>query len=49
MWHAVAPALARHVTVVPPDPRGDCDSTCPPIRADHAQAARRAMAMGASG
>lgn len=44
MWYAVVPALARHVTVVPPDPRGDGDSTCPPTRAGHAQAATRAMA-----
>ena len=44
MWHRVAPALARHFTVVAPDLRGYGDSTAPPTAADHEQASKRAMA-----
>src|SRR5690348_17569097 len=43
-WHRVAPALARDHTVVCPDLRGYGESTAPPTRPDHAQAAKRAMA-----
>ena len=44
MWHAVAPQLARHRTVVCPDLRGYGFSWKPPQSADHAAYAKRAMA-----
>ena len=44
MWHKVAPALARHFTVVLPDLRGYGDSAKPPGGDDHAGYAKRAMA-----
>lgn len=44
MWHRVAPALARRFTVVAPDLRGYGFSSKPPVSADHAAYAKRAMA-----
>ncbi len=47
MWHAVAPALAEHFTVVAPDLRGYGRSTLPagtPDAPDHAPYSKRAMA-----
>jgi haloacetate dehalogenase len=44
MWHRVAPALARRYTVVAPDLRGYGFSAKPPVSADHAAYAKRAMA-----
>jgi haloacetate dehalogenase len=44
MWHALAPALARHFTVYCPDLRGYGLSPKPPASADHAAYAKRAMA-----
>jgi haloacetate dehalogenase len=44
MWHKIAPALARHFTVVVPDLRGYGDSDKPPTAADHAPYSKRAMA-----
>ncbi len=44
MWHAVAPALAQHFSVVCPDLRGYGGSFKPPVSADHAAYAKRAMA-----
>lgn len=44
MWHALAPALARRFTVVAPDLRGYGFSSKPPVSADHAAYAKRAMA-----
>ena len=44
MWHKVAPAMARHFTVVAPDLRGYGDSDHPPGGADHAGYSKRAMA-----
>ena len=44
MWHKVAPALARHYTVVCPDLRGYGGSFKPAATADHASYAKRAMA-----
>ncbi len=44
MWHRVAPALARRFTVVCADLRGYGFSSKPPISADHAAYAKRAMA-----
>lgn len=43
-WHKVAPALARHFTVVAADLRGYGDSSKPPGGDDHANYAKRAMA-----
>jgi haloacetate dehalogenase len=44
MWHKVAPALAERFTVICPDLRGYGFSSKPPISADHAAYAKRAMA-----
>ncbi len=44
MWHKVAPVLARRFRVVCPDLRGYGFSTKPPVSADHAAFAKRAMA-----
>ncbi|HWL79895.1 MAG TPA: alpha/beta hydrolase [Roseomonas sp.] len=44
MWHAVAPVLARHFTVVCPDLRGYGFSGKPGPSADHAPYSKRAMA-----
>jgi haloacetate dehalogenase len=44
MWHAVAPRLAAHFTVVAPDLRGYGDSSKPATTADHAPYSKRAMA-----
>jgi haloacetate dehalogenase len=44
MWHAVAPTLARHFTLVMPDLRGYAGSFKPPASADHAAYAKREMA-----
>jgi haloacetate dehalogenase len=44
MWHAVAPVLARRFSVVCPDLRGYGLSSKPPVSADHAAYAKRAMA-----
>ena len=44
IWHAMAPALARRFTVVCPDLRGYGFSFKPPVSADHAAYAKRAMA-----
>lgn len=44
MWHAVAPALAEHRTVVLTDLRGYGDSDAPPGGRDHASYAKQAMA-----
>jgi haloacetate dehalogenase len=44
MWHAVAPRLAKHFTVVAADLRGYGDSSKPPGGEDHAAYSKRAMA-----
>ena len=44
MWHLVAPALARHFTVVATDLTGYGMSTKPPSTADHAAYSKRSMA-----
>ena len=44
MWHAVAPALAEHFTVVCADLRGYGDSSKPGASPDHAAMSKRAMA-----
>jgi haloacetate dehalogenase len=44
MWHAVAPVLARHFTLVMPDLRGYGGSFKPSQSADHAAYAKREMA-----
>ena len=44
IWHRVAPALARHHTLVAADLRGYGDSSKPAGAADHANYAKRAMA-----
>ena len=44
MWHKLAPALARHFTVICPDLRGYGDSSKPPSGEDHAGYSKRAMA-----
>jgi len=43
-WHAVAPALARHYTVVCADLRGYGDSSKPAGLTDHSNYSKRAMA-----
>ena len=47
MWHLVAPALARHFTVVMMDLRGYGDSARPASDAEHATYSKRAMALDA--
>jgi len=44
MWHKLAPVLARRFSVVCPDLRGYGFSDKPPVSADHAAYAKRAMA-----
>ncbi|RVT50867.1 alpha/beta fold hydrolase [Rubrivivax albus] len=44
IWHRVAPALAKHFTLVLPDLRGYGDSSKPPGEPDHANYGKRAMA-----
>jgi haloacetate dehalogenase len=44
MWHAVAPRLAKHFTVVAADLRGYGDSSKPESAPDHAAYSKRAMA-----
>ena len=44
MWHRVAPALARHFTLVLPDLPGYGWSAVPDAKADHAPYTKRAMA-----
>lgn len=44
IWHNVAPAMARRFTVICPDLRGYGQSFKPPVSADHAPYAKRAMA-----
>lgn len=44
MWHAVAPLLAPHFTLVCPDLPGYGGSFKPPVSADHAAYAKSAMA-----
>lgn len=44
MWHQVAPALARHFTVICPDLRGYGDSDKPPGGPDHEGYSKRTMA-----
>ena len=43
-WHAVAPALAEHFSVICPDLRGYGRSSKPPTDAHHAPYSKRAMA-----
>ena len=47
MWHLVAPALAKHFTVVMMDLRGYGDSVRPVTDAEHAAYSKRAMALDA--
>ena len=47
MWHRVAPALAKHFTVVMMDLRGYGDSTRPASDSEHAVYSKRAMALDA--
>lgn len=47
MWHKVAPALARHFTLVMMDLRGYGDSVRPASDAEHAAYSKRAMARDA--
>jgi haloacetate dehalogenase len=47
MWHRVAPALAKHFTVVMMDLRGYGDSVRPTSDAEHAAYSKRAMALDA--
>ena len=44
MWHAVAPMLARHHTVICPDLRGHGGSVKPPASPDHSAHSAAAMA-----
>jgi haloacetate dehalogenase len=44
MWHAVAPALAEHFTVIVPDLPGYGQSFRPPVSADHDAHSKRALA-----
>jgi haloacetate dehalogenase len=45
IWHKVAPALAEHFTVIAADLRGYGDSGKPAGAADHANYAKRRMAL----
>ena len=47
MWHRVAPALAKHFTVVMMDLRGYGDSARPQSDEDHSAYSKRAMALDA--
>ena len=47
MWHRVAPALAKHFTLVMMDLRGYGDSTRPASDLEHAVYSKRAMALDA--
>ena len=47
MWHLVAPALAKHFTVVMMDLRGYGDSARPASDAEHATYSKRVMALDA--
>ncbi|MGB4116266.1 MAG: alpha/beta hydrolase [Polaromonas sp.] len=47
MWHLVAPALAKHFSVVMMDLRGYGDSARPPSDAEHGAYSKRAMALDA--
>lgn len=47
MWHRVAPALARHFTVILMDLRGYGDSARPASDADHVAYSKREMALDA--
>jgi haloacetate dehalogenase len=49
MWHAVAPALAEHFTVVCPDLRGYGDSDKPPGDPEHVTYAKRTSAADMAG
>ena len=49
MWHLIAPALAKHFTVVMMDLRGYGDSARPASDAQHATYSKRAMALDAVG
>lgn len=49
MWHAVAPQLARHFTVVAADLRGYGASDKPPTSDDHFPYSKRAMAADMAG
>jgi haloacetate dehalogenase len=44
-WHRIAPALARHFTLVIPDLRGYGDSSAPPTDSGHNPYSKRAMAL----
>ncbi|HLJ62684.1 MAG TPA: alpha/beta hydrolase, partial [Stellaceae bacterium] len=44
MWHKIAPALARHFTVVVPDLRGYGESSKPESGSDHEAYSKRALA-----
>src|SRR6516225_2824146 len=44
MWHAVAPILAQHFSVVATDLRGYGDSSKPPTDARHAPYSKRTLA-----
>ena len=44
MWHAVAPTLSKHYSVICPDLRGYGGSFKPPASRDHAAYAKREMA-----
>lgn len=44
IWHRIAPALARHRTLVLADLRGYGDSSKPPASADHGAHSKRVMA-----
>ena len=43
-WHKIAPALAKHFTVIAPDLPGYGQSSIPPLTDDHAPYSKRAMA-----
>lgn len=45
IWHKIGPALAEHFTVIAADLRGYGDSGKPPGAADHANYAKRRMAL----
>lgn len=49
MWHRVAPALARHFTVIAPDLRGYGRSDCPSSDGNHRAYSKRTMALDMAG